>query len=240
MNKENLFAKEFLPTPFDDFPENLKQVALSLTERAKKISFKPLEYKQALLLLPELKQYSYFYKESLENFAQFVPKKNQDTDDFFHREIRDFLTHKMGRLITSKEAISGDQREIINKGKGGIDEFFEKNSVGWNAIYSFWFNCLRDFCPQEEIFQIKTNPFVPLLDLAEREGIARTDQPEFLIDIPLVFKKDHDDDYFYGCWSPFKENSIVQGHLSSYQDCSCRKPLENGQLIVDNKDNAQS
>jgi len=228
MSKENLNEKEFLSVSFDNFPENLKQVALSLTERGKKISYKPLDYQQALSILPDLRQYSYIYKENLEKFAQFVPhlKKKKNPDDFFHCEIRDFLTHKIGCLITSL-AITEEQRKIINEGKEKIGNSFEKNSVGWNAIYSFWFNCLRDFWPQEEIFQIKPDPFVLLLNFAEKGVIVRTDQSEFLIDIPLISDKDNDEGYFYGCWSPFKETSIVQSHLASYQDCSCRKPLEN-------------
>jgi hypothetical protein len=253
MNKENLNGKELLSNPFDQFPENLKRYAVSLKERGKKISFKPFEYQQALSLLPDLEKCANAYKHNLEKFVSFIPNlKKKSSDDFFHREIRDFLTHEMGCLITNPDALDENQKNIINTGKDRIGAAFQKNSDGWNAIYSFFFNCLHDFYPQNEIFKIKPDPFATLLNFAERGVIIRMDQtiqtdqgekPEIFIDIPIISKADlfvasqkENQRVFYGCWAPFKENSLLKGHLEGRQDCSCRKPLDNGQLIVNNED----
>jgi len=255
MRKENLYAsngKEVLPASFDCFPENLKQKAASLMERGKKISFKPLEYQEALSLVPDLKEISYAYKENLEKFAPLIQKlkkeepenrlipdvKKKNPDDFFHREIRDFLTHKMGCLVTAygPEALDENQKNIINNGKHEIGDSFEKNGAAWNAIYSFFFSCLHDFRPQEEIFKIQPDPFAPLLNFADKGVIVRTDYPKFLIDIPVIsHNKKIEDGYFFACWDPFAEKSITHGHLSDQQNCDCRKSLVKGQLIVNNE-----
>jgi hypothetical protein len=245
MSKENLYesnVKEVLPASFDNFPENLKRVTLSLKERGEKISFKPLTFREASSLLPALKECAYVYKYNLEKFAPFViPElKKKSSDDFFHREIRNFLTHKMGCLITDKQFINENQRAIINEGKDQIGNSCKNNGSDWNAIYSFFFNSLHEFCPQEEIFKIKPDPFVPLLNFAERGVLARTDHSEFWIDIPIISEKNGNKGYFYACWAPFREKTITHGHLADLQDCSSRKALEKKKLIVDNKSDVRS
>jgi hypothetical protein len=153
----------------------------------------------------------------------------------------------MGCLITNPNKISEQQRQVINEGKQAISNSSGETTVAWNAIYSFFFNCLREFSPDEEVFRIKPDPFVCLLNFADRGVLVRTDQKikvgekiknRILVDIPLIDtqNKGH---WFYGCFDPFEEDLIVYGHLSEGQNCSCRQPLENGQLKVDNKDHEE-
>jgi len=241
MYKENLNRKEFLPVLQSYGYEAIKP----LIKRAERISFKPYSHSEALNLLPDLKKYFYVYKENLEKFAPFVPnlKKKENPDDFFHLEIRNYLTNKIGCLITSS-LLNEKQREIANKGKELIGKLYKKTGVSWNAIYSFWLNYLKPLCPNKkeyekefQIFQIKLDPFAILLNFAEKRTLPRTDHEQFFVDIPTLFNENDKDDYFWGCWSPEKEKSLIYGHTDG-QTCLQREPLENGCLIIHNKINA--
>lgn len=236
MVKENLNHKESLPI-FSNTHESL----IPLIKRAEKISFKPYTYQEALNLLPDLKGFFNTYKNHLEAFSDCVLglKKKESPDDFFHLEIKNHLTHKIGCFITSS-SLNEQQREIANEGKALISKRYKNTGVVWNAIDSFWLNYLRSLGKDEKEFQVEADPFAILINFAEKGVYPRTDHKKFLVDIPILFEKIENghNDYFYGCWSPMDEKTITQGHPLE-QDCSRREKLANGELIIHNKINAQ-
>lgn len=250
MYKENLNGQEAsINIPPHIAPENhqyfltiqscplASEATRPLVKKAEKISLMPKSYEESSQLLPGLKKFFYAYQASLVPFAQI--KQHQETEPgcFSLNGTREFLARQLSNHIIND--LTEEQREIANEGKQLIGSLFPKESMGWSATYSFWFDYLKQLYPTEEIFKNKTNPFIISFNFTEGGALPRFDRKEFYLDIPILFKNGDGSNYFWGCWSPEKEsNKIIKGHHLE-EDCSCREKLANGELIIHNKNNAQ-
>lgn len=207
------------------------QAILPLIKRSHHINgFKPRTYSEANFILPQLKTINHAYENALYRFVNFGKSPildAQENSKFLIKSINDFKETKLNE----------DQRAIFNDGKRLLDALYPENFGATPAIHSFWFNYIGRLHPEEEIFQIKPDPFAIYLNFHEL-GVkpACSKNGELRIDIPIY--NGEGEEFYLGCWSPEEGLLIKEGHLKK-QACSDKKTLENGQLIVDNKDNAQ-
>lgn len=236
------------------------QAILPLVKRRQNITgFKPQSYPEALSLIPRLEMMNNAYENALRQFADLAKTaKCYDIREHLLEEMENLrekvIINKFGR---NERLLTEDQRLICNVGKVLIEQVYPPEFGSLAATHSFWFEYLSLILPDEKIFldrkiffrefnranikkfkKPRIDPFAVYLNFHElRVKPVYSYEGELRIDIPIY--NGESEEFYLGCWSPEEGPLIKEGHFKE-QDCSDKKALENGRLIVDNEDNAQN